>query len=285
MLAWRSKLTRRVSIPKLFTRLPNKSDMSTEHKNQSSIFCISDIHSEFYQYDPEALQETLQEYSPKADYCVLAGDIGSLASIDSYRKVLDHYSKRYPHVVLVAGNHEFYGCNYDVKGVIETLKTECEAFDNVHFLHRQTLLLNGIRFIGATLWSAIDEKSEKMIGDFNHVFQSRFDYLGAFVDDYRFLREELALQALTPEHPTVVVTHHVPTSKLIHPKFYNSPANSAFSTNIFDTLVLKNVKYWFCGHTHESMITSYGDTKAVVNPLGYRFEKKDTEASTKVFYV
>jgi len=248
------------------------------------LYCISDIHAEFYRDDPEKLVEVLKNYSPPGvKYCVLAGDIGSVADMNSYRKVLEHYANLYTYVILVAGNHEFYGSNYNHRHVLAVLEKECKAL-GIHFLNRKTVILDGVRFVGATLWTIIDEKGVKSISDFQHVFQHQVDYVSAFVDDYRFIKGELEKQADTKE-PTIVVTHHLPTSKLVHPRFHFSPANSAFHTNILDTLTLHNVQYWFVGHSHESLVTSYGDTKLILNPLGYKFEKKETVTSKKVYQI
>jgi len=255
-----------------------------ENTMKDGLYCISDIHAEFYRDDPENLIEVLKNYSPPGvKYCVLAGDIGSVADIKSYRKVLEYYANLYTYVILVAGNHEFYGSYYNFHQVIRTLEKECEAL-GIHFLHRKTVVLDGVRFIGATLWTIIDEKGVKSISDFQHVFRHQVDYVGAFVDDYRFIKGELEKQAESKQ-PTVVVTHHLPTSKLVHPRFHFSPANAAFHTNILDTITLYNVQYFICGHSHETQITSYGNTKLILNPLGYRSEKRETVASKKVYQI
>lgn len=263
-------------------------ELNSSEMAECGIYCISDIHSEFYQDDNDSLIEQLQNYSPEGvTYCVLAGDIGSVGSskcIESYRTVLEHYSKLYPYVIFVAGNHEFYNSNYDFQKVLTTLENLSKSFDNVYFLHRKSVTLDGVRFIGATLWSAIDEKSTKHINDFNHVFHHQVDYLSEFVNDYRFLKKELETHIESKE-PNVVITHHLPTSKLVHPRFTNHPAGSAFYTNLLDCLPLKNTKYFYSGHSHERMNISYGSTQLMTNPMGYRFEKRDTTTSKKVWHI
>jgi predicted phosphodiesterase len=261
--------------------------MSKEDEEIAGIYCLSDIHSEFYtEEDIDELLEKLKQYSPSGvKYCILAGDIGTVHSekaIDNYTQVLRYYSQLYPHVILVAGNHEFYNSQYNFENVITTLENISKPFKNVHFLHRKSITLDGVRFIGVTLWSAIDEAAVKQINDFNHIFQHRMDYLSAFMSDYQFLKKELE-NHIDSKEPNVVVTHHLPTSKLVHPRFSTHPGGSAFHTNILDVLPLKNTKYFYCGHTHECMRTSYGSTQFITNPLGYRFEKRDTVTSKKVW--
>lgn len=259
--------------------------MSIESISKEGLYCISDVHSEFYKSDPDKLIEVLKQYSPPGvKYCVLAGDIGSVAEMDTYRKVLKYYANLYTYVILIPGNHEFYGSNYNFQHVINTLEKECELL-GIHFLHRKSVVLDGVCFIGTTLWSIIDEKAAKGMNDFQHVFRHQVDYISAFVDDYRYIKNELEKQTDTKE-PTVIVTHHLPTSKLIHPRFQYSPVNSAFYTNILDTsLNLRNVQYWLTGHSHESSISTYGNMKLVLNPLGYPGEHKETVVSKKVYQI
>lgn len=81
---------------------------------------------------------------------VLAGDICELKKLDLYRKVLEFYSALVKDIVLVCGNHEFWGSSYQ-SGLekIEILKSE---FPTVHFLENEEITLNGVRIFGATMW-------------------------------------------------------------------------------------------------------------------------------------
>ncbi|GAU86719.1 Ser/Thr protein phosphatase family protein [Bosea sp. BIWAKO-01] len=53
-------------------------------------------------------------------------------------------------VVYVAGNHEFY--RSEMKS---NLAEAARVADNagIHFLHRRAVIINGVRFIGCTLWT------------------------------------------------------------------------------------------------------------------------------------
>lgn len=59
--------------------------------------------------------------------------------------------------VYVCGNHEFW--NNDYYDVIDTLKAKVKQpeYSHVHFLHNDEVILHGIRFLGATLWTELGQ--------------------------------------------------------------------------------------------------------------------------------
>lgn len=236
------------------------------------IFICSDIHTEFG-------NENLK--LPNADILVLAGDIGNpLYCEKEYTTFLRNVSEQYKHVVCIAGNHEYYGCDYDMQKVQTRIRELCPS--NVHFLQREVKILEGIEFIGATLWSCITKDACPMINDFrNGVFRQYLDYVEEFIDDYRFLRNALKTPSVLPR---VVCTHHLPSYLCIYPSYEDNPANSAFATNILDSVNLRGVVYWACGHTHEKRIMNYMNTTFVVNPVGYPSESRKTFFDAKTVY-
>lgn len=53
-------------------------------------------------------------------------------------------------IVYVAGNHEFYGS--ERTDVIGKLRVSAEEA-GVHFLEKDEVIINGVRFLGCTLWT------------------------------------------------------------------------------------------------------------------------------------
>lgn len=244
------------------------------------IYAVSDIHSEFFTGNIDHMLSLLPKVAAK--YCVLAGDVGSVVQHpDLLRKVFQFFVARHKHVVFVPGNHEYYGCRYNVAEVDRRLFAIC-AEEKVHLLNRGTVMLDGVLFIGATLWSAIDDAGFDGINDSNHVFAHKVEYLEAFVKDYQFIKEEL-LKALDYDGPIVVVTHHLPSKRLIHSRYRDYPINTAFHTNLTDLLPMHKVKYWFCGHTHEFAKVKIMDTIFVCNPMGYPEEQRFTKTSVETY--
>lgn len=245
-----------------------------------AIYAVSDVHSEFYAGNVDHLLSLLPQVTAK--YCVLAGDIGSvMQQPDLLRKVFQFFVKRHQHVVFVPGNHEYYGSKFKFTEVNEQLAVIC-AEEHVHLLCRSVIELDGVLFIGATLWSAIDDAGFNGINDSNHVFSHKVEYLEAFVRDYQFIKESL-LKSLDLDMPVVVVTHHLPSKRLIHIRYRDYPINTAFYTNLVDMLPFHKVNYWFCGHTHEFTKVKILDTVFVCNPMGYPQELRYTKLSTETY--
>lgn len=245
-------------------------------ENPSTIFIASDLHTELRSSDFDAVAGFSD-----ADILVLAGDIGNTnTKSELYRKTIESASKKYKDVVVVAGNHEYYQCQYNHKKVLKKLREIYGAFPNVHFLQQEMKIIQGIEFIGATLWTLISKESANGINDIrSQVFRTQIESVGTFIDDYRYIKNALATL------PRVVVTHHLPCFRLINPRFYHCGINDAFYTNVIDEVNLRGVALWACGHTHEGAVVKYMDTKLVVNPLGYPGESKQTVFSAEVYSV
>ncbi len=96
---------------------------------------LSDLHTEFADFSPPGTD---------ADVVVLAGDIG--VGVGG----IEWAARRCPKVpvIYVPGNHEFY--DHDI-GLTDELKATVPA--NIHVLNNDTLELDGVRFIGSTLWT------------------------------------------------------------------------------------------------------------------------------------
>jgi Icc-related predicted phosphoesterase len=253
------------------------------------IYAISDLHLEFYRSIEQVLNKMCTLLQP-ADVLILAGDVGfpqeRIGIENNYSGILTEFllyvKKIYKHVILVPGNHEYYPCeNYNMKECFDNLSKICQKTD-VILLEKSTVVIDGVEFIGTTLWSAIESQAVAVLADFRHVFRNKVDYLVEFVKCYTWLKDTLEKP---PLFPRVVITHHLPTARLIHQRFQGSAINTAFFTSILDSLSLRNVKLWVCGHTHEFSQVKYGDTTLVVNPVGYPEEDRSTTVSSQIFSV
>lgn len=91
-----------------------------------------------------------------------------------------------------------------------------------------------------------------------HVRQIHFEQV-------RWLNERLAAPASVP---TVVVTHHLPHPRSIHPRFEGDAYTPAFASDL-GWLVRPPVTLWIHGHTHASMDYAVNGTRVVCNPRGY----------------
>lgn len=85
-------------------------------------------------------------YGVRGDSVVLSGDIhkGNLGVYWARKAWPDK------HLVYVAGNHEFY--RSDRVKTLEKLRYAANEI-NVHFLENYEAIIDGIRFLGCTLWT------------------------------------------------------------------------------------------------------------------------------------
>lgn len=98
---------------------------------------LSDLHLEFAPFVPP---------STDADVVVLAGDIHIRTHGVEWAK------RTFPdkRVVYVAGNHEYYG--KAIPHLTDKLRA-CAAGSNVSVLDEETVTIDGVRFVGATMWT------------------------------------------------------------------------------------------------------------------------------------
>ncbi|MDB5956162.1 metallophosphoesterase [Ramlibacter sp.] len=238
---------------------------------------LSDLHLSQAGFDPP---------DTDADVVVLAGDIARPREAIAWARRF-----RQP-VLYVAGNHEFYGASVD--GTRRLLHELC-ADTHVHVLDDEELTLDGVRFLGTTLWTDFNVFGPGAVREAGIAAATRF------MRDFQRIRlreEEDTL--LTPEHsaglfrqhsewlqqrlaqsqagPTVVITHHAPSPRSIHPRFAGAPVNVCFVSDAEHLLGANRVQLWVHGHTHDSFDYDVAGTRVVCNPRGYLREGQQENA-------
>lgn len=239
------------------------------------IHYISDIHLECMKKNHyENFRNRWRPPPADADVLVLAGDIGNPRE-PLYREFLRSCSQSCKKVFLIAGNHEFYGGFIDE--TIEALKTLVASFPNISFLHNRYEDYEGLRWIGTTLWSAL----ENPMFTINDTEQIRDMTIGRYKElhqeSVKFLEKSLQ-EAKRQAKPCVVITHHMPLYELIHEKYREpqmEPYNQWFASRL-NSLVetyASCVKGWVYGHTHTGSVTLHSGIPFYCNPVGYPGER------------
>lgn len=236
------------------------------------IHILSDLHNEFSVYD---------QPSPEADVIVLAGDI------DNGSRGIAWARMRWPdkNIVFVPGNHEYYGS--EIGRVNDEMQKAAEVY-NVHLLNPGSVEIDGVRFIGAILWTdfkyfgQMDETRQLAmieamicINDFRIIdiderTFSPLDSVKLHQSDLKFLRFEL----IKPfEGKTVIVTHHLPCSRSVARRYEKDILAAAFASNL-DSMMDK-CDLWIHGHTHDSFDYEHPmGARVICNPRGYsRYSK------------
>ncbi len=229
---------------------------------------LSDLHLE--------MQEPTPLPDAGADVVVLAGDIAAGADGVAWA------GRMWPDrpVIYVMGNHEYYGG--DVDRVLDAAR-ETARGSSVHVLERETVLVAGVRFIGATLWT------DFVLRGAEHAAASR-DAARREMPDFEFIAHQGA--PLTPEAtvdwhecsrawiervlaeeadaPSVVVSHHAPHPHSNH--YDGDPVSPAFVSDLSQLIARRSPGLWVHGHTHASEDYRVGHTRIVANQAGYTDE-------------
>ena len=241
----------------------------------------SDLHLEF---NPSI---TLTGLST-ADVLVLAGDVDTMP--EYYTEFLRKLRLAYAGpVIFVLGNHEYYNGIFpdDQQKYREAIAHDRQAF----LLENEALILDGVRFLGATLWT--DFASGKQMRNCQHMM-SDFDVihdgvsgsitpetiLKAHQDSIAWLDSQFTHHShdeVAPcQGPTVVITHHAPSYKSQHPRFAGSPISGGFCSNQEHRIQRWKPDVWIHGHVHDPIDYRIGKTRLLCNPWGYPDEGAGT---------
>lgn len=231
---------------------------------------LSDLHLEFSDrhppWDPPA---------SGADVVILAGDI------DNGTRAIDWAERTFPDqtVLYVPGNHEYY--ESEIGRANDALRERSRSSPNVRVLLNDAVALEGVRFLGTTLWTDFElfgpgRRAESIAESLRYVTDFRLVDYGArrltpedtvhlHREACRFLREHLD----TPfDGPTVVITHHGPHPLSVHARWAATPSSGAFVSDL--TPLLGKASLWVHGHTHDGFDYEVAGTRVVANPMGYR---------------
>ncbi len=238
---------------------------------------ISDIHLEFGSFDlPEK----------ECDVLVAAGDIGVGVEGLEWLQSLD-----IP-VIYVAGNHEYWGYEmYDLQDDFMSISKG----SNVRYLEKKSTVVDGVRFLGCTLWTDFNGCDDEEIMDDLLNIMNDFRYIT--VDDtaitpkslieinhasVKWLDRELAKKH---DGPTVVVTHHAPTKKSwsADPDDY---LKFAYCNQLESMLKENQIDLWIHGHIHHVCDYTKHGTRVICNPRGYKgYQTVDNFNPAKTFKI
>ena len=228
-------------------------------------------------------QTTFENFiTPIAPILVVAGDICS-AFDKSYMNFLRWCSKNWIYVIIITGNHEYYELepikttlsngkviegNYvphTMADIDVRIAKICKFYPNVIFLQNgASFVLPGtkIRFVGTTLWSAIDpmihEEIQAKKGDYNATYTGTHTGIRkttpADICALHSLQKMYLASALAPQIPgetLIVVTHHMPTLNLLEPHYRGERWHSCYASSD-DELLIPSITVWICGHSHRA---------------------------------
>lgn len=218
---------------------------------------LSDLHFEHLGVAGRYYLESIQP-SNDIDALILAGDI---AEKEFLNDVIANLAGKFPKIIMVAGNHEFYTSNQTA--VLDNLYTLEAKHENFHFLNNDILEFNGKRFLGSTLWFPfVNHFKAFQWSDFHHITKFK---------DWVFKENDKAKHFFNKnlEPGDIVITHYLPSPKCIAEKFKNEWTNIFFLCDMEQLIEERKPAFWFHGHTHINVDAKVGDTRIIANPRGY----------------
>jgi Icc-related predicted phosphoesterase len=226
---------------------------------------LSDLHLEFASFE---IPET------GADLLILAGDTApgkkGIAWLQSLELTIP--------VIYILGNHEYYRSAHPK--LIHDLKAMTQG-TNIHVLENDALELNGVRFLGCTLWTDFNLHGQQFLSEYA---------AGSGMNDFRLIRKSPRYSKFTPRDarvafnhavswleerltekslPTVIITHHAPSGKSIPEHFHRNELNPAYASNLEDFIMEYSPAYWIHGHIHGFRKYRIGNTWIICNARGY----------------
>lgn len=251
---------------------------------------MSDLHLEFSYFNPTSLDPT-EEAMDKETVLLLAGDIhvkykavrelevnDGVYMIPSWLATL---SKAFKAVVYILGNHEHYDSSIDKTLSDIKSRVKEQNLENVHVLNNESVIIDGVRILGTTLWTDFDNRSPFMMWDIkqrmsDYQYIRKHNYQSKLLPEDVLREHDFAMEFLTRElskdwdGKTIVMSHHAPSWQSINPIYKaQNLTNGAYATNLDEFILGSDIDLWVHGHMHDVSDYSIGKCRVVCNPRGY----------------
>lgn len=242
------------------------------------------------------------EYSIDLDLLVIAGDSFASKNIDYHRTLFDNLSRSVPDIIIISGNHEFYGSTFT--RTFDEIRTFFASYNNIHFAENEVLIFQGVPFVCTSLWTN-NNNSNRVTRD--HLLENINDYKMIRLSSQRnldpnFVAEyhERCLRFIDDSYDhlqksfgkMVVVTHHAPSVKSVSQYYKSTEFDRQTNYSYYSDLesFIENrpkIAAWVHGHMHEEVDYMIGNTRIVTNPRGYLGYDipKDAEVHPKIVEV
>ncbi len=246
---------------------------------------------------------------PEHDVAVVAGDVSERLCKHVLPWLARLRQSTGRPVVYVPGNHDFWRGTYQV--AVAEARDLAAAADVFLLVEGETVVHDGVRFVGATLWTdwslrpdqrarALSDGADRDVGlrDVRRVkwhrgpgsYSAFLPTVSGALHREQRRRVEDAL-AVPHAGPTVVVTHHAPHERSLRGGEWREPVDAAYASDLSAVLEGPHAPaLWVHGHVHESKDYRVGGTRVLSNPRGYvtqgpavRGTKPTTEVENPTF--
>jgi predicted phosphodiesterase len=240
----------------------------------------SDLHFEFSPL-------VLHDIEP-ADVLVLAGDILNVSrfkriteahrdnNTDSITDFFNTVTSKFKHVLMVMGNHEYYG-SY-INEAIDTLR-DLIPYENFHILDGEYIVIDNNLFVGGTLWTNYNNEdpitiisAPRMINDYRVIFNgdTRITVADILNRHKNFVKWVENINKSGYDN-NILITHHSPSMRTTADHYkHDEIMNGLFGSNL--DYLLTNFDYAIFGHQHDPETPVVNDCVLLNNSRGYPFE-------------
>ena len=221
-------------------------------------YICSDLHFEFHK---DGGLDFIKSNYNDADTIIVAGD---LSCSDTLILSLGILCTKFKTVIYVSGNHCYYGSSSS--DMNETRFKALKTYPNLHWLDKEVVEIDGVKFAGCTLWFEKDRLS-----DIFKMGLSDFHVIRGF-DPWVYSENKRCLDFLDKnvDKDTIVITHHLPSYQSVSRRFIGSDINRYFVSPLAEMIIReKSPRLWVHGHTHDSKDYMLENTRVYCNPLGY----------------
>jgi Icc-related predicted phosphoesterase len=234
---------------------------------------FSDLHVDVFPVKPITI-------ATNVDLVIVAGDTceGALRAFEHLRRIVPMGIP----AVMVIGNHEFY--RRFIFNELAVARSQASAF-NIHLLDDDTVILGGIRFTGAALWSdylifgpesrvAAMSASVSELNDHRLIGWQKKPWLRFRPQEAAQLHQKskacLAKTLNTAwDGPTVAVSHHAVSWSSADPGLRSDLLTAAYVSDFSSLIETTQPDLWVHGHVHRSSDYRIGQTRILCNPHGY----------------
>jgi predicted phosphodiesterase len=240
----------------------------------------SDLHFEF---EPLILEEI-----ESADVLVLAGDILNVSKFKRYTEsnrtvdtdgitnFFDAVTSKFKHVLMVMGNHEYYG-SY-INEAVTTLR-ELLPYKNFHILDGEYIVIDNNLFVGGTLWTDYNNedpftlmRAPTLINDYRVIYNGDTRITVAdILERHKHFVKWVEQVDKSGYDNNILITHHSPSRKTTADHYkHDNTMNGLFGSNL--DYLLTNFDYAIFGHQHDPKTPIVNECMLLNNSRGYPFE-------------
>lgn len=216
---------------------------------------LSDLHLEKGEYTFPIIS---------SDLLILAGDTCNISEPDLFKSFLNKIPVT-QRTLIIMGNHEYL--YYDHNNCEITLQKLLSDYPHITLLENDSIIIDGIEFIGSTLWSNFLAHGEEYYLESKAFVQKHWTPQNAFIVennieipltvDFAEEKSLIAIEYLKNKLSTnfdgkrVVITHFPPSKLSTESAYIHDKLNSYWVNNL-DVLFNDKINLWIHGHIHQS---------------------------------